>query len=38
VNNLIPYTATPFGAVTGTDNSNFAYNIRQVQMAVRLTF
>jgi hypothetical protein len=38
VNNLLPYTATPFGAVTGTDNSNFAYNIRQVQMAVRLTF
>jgi hypothetical protein len=38
VNNLVPYTATPFGAITSTNNSNFAYNVRQLQMAVRLTF
>ena len=38
VNNLVPYTATPFGAITSTDNSNFAYNVRQLQMALRLTF
>ena len=37
-NNLVQYTATPFGAVTSTDNSNFAYNVRQLQMAVRFTF
>lgn len=37
-NNLVQYTATPFGAITSTNNSNFAYNIRQLQMAVRLTF
>ncbi len=37
-NNLVQYTATPFGAVTSTDNSNFAYNVRQLQMALRLTF
>ncbi|MGA8042472.1 MAG: TonB-dependent receptor [Terracidiphilus sp.] len=38
VNNFIPYTATPFSKVTTTNNSNFAYNIRQIQMAVRFTF
>ena len=38
LNNLVPYTSTPFGKITTTDNSNFAYNIRQIQMAVRLTF
>jgi hypothetical protein len=38
INNLVPYTSTPFTSITTTDNSNFAYNIRQVQMAVRLTF
>jgi hypothetical protein len=37
-NSLVQYTATPFGAVTSTDNSNFAYNVRQLQMALRLTF
>ncbi len=38
VNELTPYTSTPFQSVTSTDNSNFAYNIRQIQMAVRLQF
>jgi Carboxypeptidase regulatory-like domain len=38
VNQLTPYTSTPFESVTSTDNSNFAYNIRQVQMALRLQF
>lgn len=38
INTMVPFTATPFGKVTGTDNSNFSYNIRQVQMAVRVTF
>lgn len=37
-NLLTPYTSTPFTSVTSTDNSNFAYNIRQVQMALRFTF
>jgi hypothetical protein len=37
-NNLVQYTATPFGSITSTNNSNFAYNIRQLQMAVRFTF
>jgi hypothetical protein len=37
-NNLVQYTATPFGSITSTDNSNFAYNVRQLQMAVRLNF
>ncbi len=38
INEFVPYTSTPFKAITGTDNSNFAYNVRQLQMAVRLTF
>ncbi len=38
LNELTPYTSTPFESVTSTDNSNFAYNIRQVQMALRLQF
>ena len=38
LNAVVPFTSTPFRAVTSTDNSNFAYNIRQVQMALRLTF
>ena len=38
VNQLTPYTATPFQSITSTDNSNFAYNIRQLQMALRLQF
>ena len=37
-NTLTPYTSTPYQSITSTDNSNFAYNIRQVQMALRLTF
>ncbi len=37
-NNLVQYTATPFGAVTSTNNSNFAFNVRQLQMALRLSF
>ena len=37
-NNLVQYTSTPFGAVTGTNNSNFAFSIRQLQMAVRVNF
>jgi hypothetical protein len=38
LNELTPYTSTPFKSVTSTDNSNFAYNIRQIQMALRLQF
>jgi len=37
-NEFVPYTSTPFGSVTGTNNSNFAYNVRQLQMALRLQF
>jgi len=37
VNELLPYS-TPFSAVTATDNSNFAYNIRQLQLGLRLQF
>jgi len=37
-NTLTPYTAVPFNSIVSTDNSNFAYNIRQIQMAVRLKF
>ena len=38
LNTLTPYTSTPFRSITSTNNSNFANNIRQVQMALRLTF
>ncbi len=38
LNTLTPYTSTPYGAITSTDNSNFAYNVRQIQMALRFTF
>jgi hypothetical protein len=38
INELTPYTGTPFQSVTSTDNSNFAYNIRQIQMALRFEF
>ncbi|HEV2487541.1 MAG TPA: TonB-dependent receptor [Terracidiphilus sp.] len=38
LNTLTPYNSTTYGAVTSTDNSNFAYNIRQIQMALRFTF
>jgi hypothetical protein len=37
-NNLVQFTATPFGGITSTNNSNFAYNVRQLQMAARFTF
>jgi hypothetical protein len=37
-NTLTPYTSTPYQSITSTDNSNFAFNIRQIQMALRLTF
>ncbi|HMG87805.1 MAG TPA: TonB-dependent receptor [Terracidiphilus sp.] len=37
-NNLAQFTATPFGGITSTNNSNFAFNVRQLQMALRLTF
>lgn len=36
-NTLTPYS-TPFSAVTATNNSNFAYNIRQLQLGARFTF
>jgi len=36
-NTLTPYSV-PFGQVTATDNSNFAYNIRQLQLGLRLQF
>jgi hypothetical protein len=38
VNQFVPYTAVPFQSITGTNNSNFAYNVRQIQMAVRVKF
>ena len=36
-NTLTPYS-TPFKQVTGINNSNFALNIRQLQLGVRLQF
>jgi outer membrane receptor protein involved in Fe transport len=38
INEFVPFTSTPFHSVTSTNNSNFAYNVRQVQMALRLKF
>ena len=38
VNQLVPFAATPFKSVTTTNNNNFAYSPRQLQMAVRFTF
>jgi hypothetical protein len=38
LNQLVPYTSTPFRSITSTNNSNFAYNVRQIQMAFRLQF
>ena len=38
VNQLIPYTSSPFGTVTGVNNSNFAYSQRQVQLGARVQF
>jgi hypothetical protein len=37
LNTFTPYS-TPFSQVTSTNNSNFAYNIRQLQLAVRFQF
>jgi hypothetical protein len=37
-NTLVPYTSTPFRAISSTDNSNFAYSVRQIQMSFRLKF
>lgn len=37
-NTLTPFTSTPFGSITSYNNSNFAYNVRQIQMALRLKF
>jgi len=36
-NQLLPYS-TPFSQVTATNNSNFAYNVRQLQLGLRLQF
>ena len=38
VNKFTPYTSTTYNAITSTDNSNFAFNVRQVQMGLRLNF
>jgi Carboxypeptidase regulatory-like domain len=37
LNTLTPYS-TPFAQITSTNNSNFSYNIRQLQLAVRFQF
>jgi hypothetical protein len=36
-NTLTPYS-TPFGQVTSINNSNFALNVRQLQLGVRFQF
>ena len=38
VNQLVPYTSSPFGSVTGINNSNFAFSQRQLQLGARLQF
>jgi hypothetical protein len=38
INKFIPYTSTTYKSITSTDNSNFAYSVRQLQMALRLQF
>jgi hypothetical protein len=38
LNTFTPYTSTPFRSITSTNNSNFAYNVRQIQMALRFSF
>ncbi|HEY2470055.1 MAG TPA: TonB-dependent receptor [Terracidiphilus sp.] len=38
VNKFTPFTSTPYQSITSTDNSNFAYNVRQLQMGLRLNF
>jgi hypothetical protein len=37
LNEMVPFSI-PYGSVTSTNNSNFAYSVRQIQMAVRLQF
>jgi hypothetical protein len=37
LNTFTPYS-TPFAQTTSTNNSNFAYNVRQLQLAVRFQF
>jgi hypothetical protein len=37
LNDLVPYSI-PYRSITSTNNSNFAYIIRQIQMAVRFQF
>ncbi|HYK35610.1 TonB-dependent receptor [Alloacidobacterium sp.] len=37
LNTLTPYSV-PFSQTTSTNNSNFAYNVRQLQLAVRFQF
>jgi hypothetical protein len=36
-NQLQPYS-TPFSQITSTNNSNFAYNVRQLQLGLRFQF
>ena len=38
INKFTPYTSTAYKAITSTDNSNFAFNVRQIQMGLRLNF
>jgi hypothetical protein len=37
LNTFTPYSV-PFAQTTSTNNSNFAYNVRQLQLAVRFQF
>ena len=37
-NTLVPYTSSPFQAVTAINNSSFAYSQRQLQLGVRVQF
>jgi hypothetical protein len=37
LNDLVPFSI-PYRSITSTNNSNFAYNVRQLQMAVRFQF
>ena len=38
VNQLVPYSSSPFGSVTGINNSNFAFSQRQLQLGARFQF
>ncbi len=37
-NQLVPYTTTPYSAVTAVNNDNFAYSQRQLQLGARFQF